>query len=57
MGDVLHQSHSGHVYDFVDVSNRTFSVLTFELRDGEGNQLDLRGGTLSLELLFTSRPF
>ena len=57
MGDVLYQPHSGHTYDFIDVSNRTFSCLSFELRDGEGNQLDLRGGTLSLELLFTSRPF
>ena len=55
MGDVLYQSHSGHVYDFVDVSNRTFSVLSFELRDCQGEQLDLRGGTLSLEILFTNR--
>ena len=57
LGDVLYQPHSGHTYDFIDVSNRTFSCLSFEIRDGEGNQLDLRGGTLSLELLFTSRPF
>ena len=57
MGDVLHQPHNGHIYDFVDVSNRTLSVLDFEIKDDEGNSLDLRGGTMSLELLFTARPF
>ena len=34
--DVLHRYHSGHVYDFVDVSNKTLATLDFELKDGMG---------------------
>ena len=56
MGDVLHRYHSGHAYDFVDVSNKTMATLDFEVKDGRGDPLDLRGGTVSIELLFASRP-
>ena len=56
LGDVLHRYHSGHAYDFVDVSNKTLSTLDFEIKDGRGDPLDLRGGTVSIELLFASRP-
>ena len=56
MGDILHRYHSGHAYDFVDVSNRTFATLDFEVKDGRGDPLDLRGGTVCIELLFAPRP-
>ena len=56
VGDVLHRYHSGHAYDFVDVSNKTLATLDFEIKDGRGDPLDLRGGTVSIELLFASRP-
>ena len=56
VGDVLHRYHSGHAYDFVDVSNKTLSTLDFEIKDGRGDLLDLRGGTVSIELLFANRP-
>ena len=36
MGDILHRYHSGHAYDFVDVSNRTLATLDFEVKDGRG---------------------
>ena len=56
MGDILHRCHSGHAYDFVDVSNRTLATLDFEVKDGRGDPLDLRGGTVCIELLFAPRP-
>ena len=55
-GDVLHRAHSGNMYDYVDVGNKTLSTLDFEIRNGRGFSLDLRGGTMSLELLFVPRP-
>ena len=55
-GDILHRYHSGHAYDFVDVSNRTLATLDFEVKDGKGDPLDLRGGTVCIELLFAPRP-
>ena len=55
-GDVLHRYHSGHAYDFVDVSNKTLATLDFEIKDGRGDSFDLRGGTVSIELLFATRP-
>ena len=56
VGDVLHRYHSGHAFDFVDCGNKTLSTLDFELRDGRGNPLDIRGGTVSIELIVAPRP-
>ena len=56
VGDVLRSYHSGHAFDFVDCGNKTLSTLDFELRDGRGNPLDIRGGTVSIELFFAPRP-
>ena len=56
MGDVLHRYHSGHAYVCVDVSNKTTATLDFEVKHGRGDPLDLKGGTVSIELLFASRP-
>ena len=56
IGNVLHRYHSGHAYGFVDVSNKTLATLDFEIKDGRGDPLDLRGGTVSIELLFATRP-
>ena len=56
MGDILHRYHSGHACDFVDVSNRTRATLDFEVKDGRGDPLDLRGGTGRIELLSAPRP-
>ena len=56
IGNVLHRYHSGHAYDFVDVSNKTLATLDLEIKDGRGDPLDLRGGTVNIELLFAARP-
>ena len=55
-GDVLHRAHNGNMYDYIDVSNKTISTLDFAIYDGRGFPLDLRGGTMSLEMLFVPRP-
>ena len=55
-GDVLHRAHSGNMYDYIDVGNKTLSTLDIQILDGRGFPLDLRGGTLSLECLFVPRP-
>ena len=54
-GDVPHRYHSGHAYDLVDVSNKTMATLYFEIKYGRGDPLDLRGGTVSIEL-FACKP-
>ena len=54
--DVLHRAHNGNMYDYVDVGNNTLSTLDFEMHDSRGCPLDLRGGTMSLELLCAPRP-
>ena len=56
VGDVLHRAHSGHHLDFVDVGNKMLTTLDFEVRDAQNRLLNLRGGTLTLELLFAQRP-
>ena len=55
IGDVLQRYHSGHAYDFVDVSYKKLATLDFEFKDGLGDPLGLRGA-VSIELLFTTRP-
>ena len=55
-GDVLHRAHIGNMYDYVDAGNNTLSTLDFEILDGQGFPLDLRGGTMSLELIVVPRP-
>ena len=42
--------------DYIDVGGRQLSTLDFFVTDFEGNDVDLRGGCLSLELLFVTRP-
>ena len=56
VGDVLHRAHSGHHSDFIDVGNKMLTTLDFEVRDAQNRLLNLRGGTLSLELLFAQPP-
>ena len=56
VGDVLHRAHSGHHLDFIDVGNKMLTTLDFEVRDAQNRLLNLRGGTLTLELLFAQRP-
>ena len=56
IGNILHRYHSGHACDFVDAPNRTLATLDFEVKDGRGDPLDLRGGTVCIELLFAPRP-
>ena len=57
IGDVLHRYHSGHAYDFVDVSNKTLSTLDFEIKDGRGDSLDLRGAQSALSCYLQIAPF
>ena len=56
VGDVLHRAHSGHHLDFIDVGNKRLATLDFEVRDAQNRLLNLRGGTLTLELLCAQRP-
>ena len=56
-GDILSRYHNGAVHDYVACANRSLSTLDFFIADYDGNSVDLRGGTLSLELLFCPQPF
>ena len=55
VGDVLHRAHTGHHLDFIDVGNKMLTTLDFEVRDAQNRLLNLRGGTLTLELFFAQR--
>ena len=55
-GDVLSRYHNGAVHDYIACGGRTLSSLDFFVTDYAGNAVDLRGGTLSLELLFCQTP-
>ena len=54
-GNILHRSNGLHM-DYIDVGGKQLSTLDFFVTDFEGNAVDLRGGCLSLELLFVTRP-
>ena len=56
MGDILHRGATSHHLDFIDLGNKTLSLLDFEVRDSLNRPLNLRGGNVSIELLFTKRP-
>ena len=56
-GDVLSRYHNGATHDYVACSGRTLNMLDFFVTDYDGNAIDMRGGTLSLELLFCNQPF
>ena len=56
MGDILHRGATCHHLDFIDLGNKTLSLLDFEVRDALSRPLDLRGGNVSVELLFAKRP-
>ena len=51
-GDVLSRYHNGAVHDYIACAGRSLSSLDFFVTDYEGHQVDPRGGTLSIELLF-----
>ena len=55
-GDVLSRYHNGAVHDYIACSNRSLSMLDFYVTDYDNNPVSLRGGTLSLELLFCTQP-
>ena len=54
MGDILHRGATSHL-DFIDLGNKTLSLLDFEVRDALNMPLDLRGGNASIELLFAKK--
>ena len=56
-GDVLSRYHNGAAHDYIACSGRTLNMLDFFVTDYDGNMVSLRGGTLSLELLFCAQPF
>ena len=56
VGDDLHRAHSAHHLDFAGVGNNMLTTLGFEVRDVQNRLLNLRGGTLSLEMLVAQRP-
>ena len=55
-GDVLSRYHNGAVHDYIACSNRSLSTIDFFVTDYDGNAVDLRGGTLSLEILICPAP-
>ena len=55
-GDVLSRYHNGAVHDYIACGGRTLSSIDVFCTDYAGNMVDLRGGTLSLELLFCQMP-
>ena len=54
-GNILHRSNGLHM-DYIGVGGKQLSTLDFFITDFEGNAVDLRGGCLSLGLLFVTRP-
>ena len=55
-GDILLRYHNGAQHDYIACGGRTLNMLDFFVTDFEGNEISLRGGTLSLELLFCNQP-
>ena len=55
-GDVLSRYHNGAVHDYIACSNRALSTLDFYVTDYDNNPVDLRGGTLSVEILICPAP-
>ena len=56
-GDVLSRYHNGAVHDYIACAGRSLSSLDFFVTDYEGHPVDLRGGTLSIELLFLRNAY
>ena len=56
VGDVLHRYHSGHAYDFVDVSNKTLATLDFEIKDGRGDTHRSQGWYRQYRIIVCARP-
>ena len=44
MGDIIHRGATSHHLDFIDLGNKTLSLLDFEVRDSLNRPLNLRGG-------------
>jgi hypothetical protein len=47
-------SSSGSPYDFVECGVRSLHLLRLELKDADGNLLDLAGTAFSMTLLFSA---
>ena len=56
IGEVLRRARAAHHLDFIDVGSNMSTTLGFEVRVAQRGLLNLRGGTLTLELLFAQRP-
>jgi len=52
-GGLVRWSTSGSEYDYIECGVRSLHTLRLELRDGEGQLLDLAGTSFSLTLLFS----
>ena len=55
-GDVLSRYHNGATHDYISCSNRNLSTIDFYVTDYDNNPVDLRGGTLSVEILVCPAP-
>ena len=53
-GSVLTYSHSGNLLDNTPCGGVTLSTLEFDLRNAEGQPVDLRGGFVSFTLIFVA---
>lgn len=51
-GSIIHLDHRGLDADSVDISNRRFKNMSFQLKNVYGQVVDLRGGDMSIELCF-----
>ena len=55
-GGVLVHQHSGHILDYTPCGGITTQTLSFDLRSGDNEPIDLRGGFVSFTLLFAMAP-
>ena len=55
-GNVLVYQHSGHILDYTPCGGSTLQTINFDLRSGDNEPIDLRGGFVSFTLLFGLAP-
>ena len=52
---ILHYEHSGSSYDYIDIGSTTLKMLRFELKDAQGNFVNLKGGHWSMTLVLARK--
>lgn len=55
-GSVLFKQHSGNPHDIIDCSGKMLRIFDFTIRNSQNQIVDLHGGSLSFELVFSALP-